>query len=328
MPRPAVSLILVKQAKEPAPVLPTGPSVLGAPPAQLPAQVRRLALLTIGLAVCFAQPLYQLSRFAFHSDLYSHILLIPFVSVYLAWLKKPFLSAPSEPNRKLAAVPFALGLTLFLGYEAAVHSGAPLERVDSLAWASFCFVLFFVSICVFCLGRETLRGLAFPLCFLVFIVPFPTFVVAGIETFLQYTSAVTAHALFVLTGMPVFRNGLSFQLPGMPLQVAPECSGIHSTLVLFITSLVAGELFLTAPWKRALLTIAVVPLGILRNAVRICTIGHLCVHVSPEMINSWIHRRGGPLFFLVSLVPLFLLLHYLRRSELKRKTSTIVTKDS
>jgi hypothetical protein len=46
------------------------------------------------------------------------------------------------------------------------------------------------------------------------------------------------------------------------------------------------------------------------------------------MINSWIHRRGGPLFFLVSLVPLFLLLHYLRRSELKRKTPTNVTKDS
>jgi exosortase C (VPDSG-CTERM-specific) len=318
----------VKQAKEPEPVLPTDPPVMGAPPPQLPAQVRRLALLAIGLAVCFAQPLYQLGRFASQSDLYSHILLVPFVSLYLAWLKKPFLPAPSEPNRKLAALPFALGLLLLFSYEAAVHSGAQLEQVDSLAWTSLSFVLFFVSICVFCLGRETLSSLAFPLCFLVFIVPFPAFLVGGIETFLQYTSAITAHALFVVTGMPVFRDGLSFQLPGMHLQVAPECSGIHSTLVLFITSLVAGELFLRAPWKRALLAVAVIPLGIIRNAVRICTIGFLCVHVSPEMINSPIHRRGGPLFFLVSLVPLFLLLHYLRRSELKRKTPTIVTKDS
>jgi exosortase C (VPDSG-CTERM-specific) len=313
----------LKPAKQPEAVLPVPDSVLGTAPSLLPVQVRRLALLTIGLVVCFAKPLFQLGRFAFHSDLYSHILLIPFVSVYLAWLKKPSLPTPSEPSRKLAALPFVAGLMLFLGFEAAVHSGVRLQQIDSLAWTSLCFFLFFISICIFCLGRETLRILAFPLSFLVFMVPFPGFLERSIETFLQYTSAVTGHGLFVVTGMPVFRNGLSFQLPGMHLQVAPECSGIHSTLVLFITSLVAGELFLRTPWKRTLLAIAVIPLGIVRNAVRICTIGYLCVHISPEMINSPIHRRGGPLFFLVSLVPLFLLLYFLRRSEFKRKAPTM-----
>jgi len=107
-------------------------------------------------------------------------------------------------------------------------------------------------------------------------------------------------------------------LPGFSLDVAPECSGIHSSLVLLITSLLAGHLFLRVPWKRAVLTLAVIPLAILRNAVRILTIGELCVHVSPTMINSYIHRRGGPIFFAFSLVPFFLLLYYLRRSELRK----------
>ena len=102
--------------------------------------------------------------------------------------------------------------------------------------------------------------------------------------------------------------GLAFQLPNVTIEVAPECSGIRSSLVLFITSLVAGHLLLERPWQRALLTLLVIPLGILRNAVRIVTIGWLCTHHGPEMIHSAIHHRGGPFFFAISLVPLLAML--------------------
>jgi hypothetical protein len=44
-------------------------------------------------------------------------------------------------------------------------------------------------------------------------------------------------------------------------------------------------------------------------------IGELCTHIGPQMINSPIHRHGGPLFFVLSLIPFFLLLIFLRRSE-------------
>src|SRR5207244_4861510 len=97
--------------------------------------------------------------------------------------------------------------------------------------------------------------------------------------------------------------------------IAPECSGIRSSWMLFITSLLAAHLFLKKPWRRSVLVAAVIPLGILRNGFRILVIGLLCVHVGPEMIHSALHRRGGPLFFALSLVPLFLLLWWLRRSE-------------
>ena len=119
--------------------------------------------------------------------------------------------------------------------------------------------------------------------------------------------------------MPVFRQGLEFQLPGFALLVAPECSGIHSSLVLFITSLLAGYLFLKTPTRRVLLTVAVIPLALLRNGFRVFVIGELCVNVSPDMINSPIHNRGGPIFFALSLIPFFLLLYWLRRSEAKRE---------
>jgi len=159
------------------------------------------------------------------------------------------------------------------------------------------------------------RALAFPLLFLVFMVPFPAFLRSGLETFLQHGSAEFAHLLFRLCGTTVYYQDLLFRLPGINLEVAPECSGIRSSLALFITSLIAGHFFLRTRWKCAVLTLAVIPLALVRNGFRIFTIGELCVHVSPDMINSYIHRQGGPVFFVLSLIPFFLLLRVLYRSE-------------
>ena len=115
--------------------------------------------------------------------------------------------------------------------------------------------------------------------------------------------------------MPFLRDGLEFRLPDITLQVAPECSGIHSTWVLFITSLVAGQMILRRPWSRVLLCLVVLPLALLRNGFRVFVIGELCVHLGPRMIDSPIHHRGGPLFFALSLVPFFLWLYFLRQRE-------------
>jgi exosortase/archaeosortase family protein len=106
-----------------------------------------------------------------------------------------------------------------------------------------------------------------------------------------------------------------FELPGIVIQVAQECSGIRSSWVLFIAGLLASHLILRTRWRRLVLVAFVIPLGILRNGFRIFVIGLLCVHIGPQMIDSMIHHRGGPIFFALSLVPLFLLLWWLRRQE-------------
>jgi len=153
-------------------------------------------------------------------------------------------------------------------------------------------------------------------------VPFPGVVTDGLEAFFQRTSADAASVLFSMTGMPVFREGLVFHLPGLVIEVAKECSGIHSSLVLFITSLLAGHFFLHAPWKRAVLALAIIPLGIIRNGFRIFTLATLTVHVDARIIHSPLHHHGGPIFFLLSLIPFFALLFLLRKSEHMRRTST------
>ena len=164
-----------------------------------------------------------------------------------------------------------------------------------------------------------MRAAAFPMAFLIFIVPLPDSAADFLENASKLASADVANVLFIATGTPVLRDGTVFLLPGIAIEVAKECSGIRSSLVLFITSLLASYLFLRSPWRRASLVAAVIPLGLLRNGVRILTISLLCVHVGPQMINSVIHRRGGPFFFAASLIPLFLLLWWLRRGEVAQR---------
>jgi len=282
---------------------------------QIPGQLRGLALATAGLLLCFSLPLYGLVRFSIQSELYSHIVLIPFISGYLVWLRRRSLPPCSGPDRRAAVLPLIIGAGLLAAYWAAAFSRTELAREDSLTLTTLSLLMFFGAACTLFLGKPTLRALAFPLGFLVFMVPVPMLLQTWMETFLQYGSAAVAFGLFKLSGTPVFYRGLSFQLPGFSMEVAPQCSGIHSSVALFIISLLAGYLFLRLRWKRATLALAVIPLALLRNGFRVFTIGQLCVHVGPEMINSNLHRHGGPLFFVLSLVPFFLLLFFLMKSD-------------
>jgi exosortase C (VPDSG-CTERM-specific) len=168
------------------------------------------------------------------------------------------------------------------------------------------------------LGAATISAIAFPLALLLFIVPYPASVNQSLETFFQYTSAAAAHGMLNLAGTACRREDLVLHLPAdFSVVVGPQCSGIHSSQVLLITSLMAGNLFLRSPWRRVFLALFVIPLAILRNGFRIFVISELCVHVNHNMIDSWIHHHGGPVFFVLSLIPFFFVLVWLRKSELK-----------
>jgi exosortase/archaeosortase family protein len=65
----------------------------------------------------------------------------------------------------------------------------------------------------------------------------------------------------------------------------------------------------------------VIPLALLRNGFRVFVLGELCTHIGPQMIDTPIHHQGGPLFFALSLIPFFLLLVWLRKSERSDKIS-------
>jgi exosortase C (VPDSG-CTERM-specific) len=277
-------------------------------------QLKKFALAATALTLAFGFPLCRLFWFAIADDLYSYIPLMPLVCVYLAWTRKSELPRDSAPARMAAALFFAAGAAVLAGYWALARSPEAATE-NSLALATLAWLLAMTGAGCWFLGGPAMCRLAFPFCLMIFMVPLPVFLREALEAALQRGSAEVADWMFVLAGMPVWRQGMEFRLPGMSLEVAPECSGIHSTWILFITSLIAGQMILRRPWKRAVLCLAVIPLALLRNGFRVFVIGELCVHISPKMIDSPVHHHGGPIFFALSLILFFLLLHYLRKGE-------------
>ena len=272
------------------------------------------AAFVVLLAAIFSPQLVSLARYALGTDIHSHILLVPFVSAYLIFVQR-------KQFTKLYTTSAAWGVVLLFAGLAALlaawkfGSGGYLNEGDSLSLVALSFVSFVIAGGFLFLGRKWMADAAFPFAFLLFMVPLPHGVVDWLETASKLASAEMAALLFSIAGTPVLRDGNVFQLPGIIIEVAQECSGIRSSWVLFITSLLASYLFLKTPWRRAVLVSLVIPLAILRNGLRILSIGVLCVQFGPQMINSVIHHRGGPLFFALSLIPLFLVLWWLRKGE-------------
>ena len=273
------------------------------------------ACIAIVLVAAFAQPLLMLMSYAAGSQLYSYILLVPFVSAYLLYLRRDQLPKNYGIDLPLTIVFLAAGLALrvFI-YWLHFVKRAPDDN-DYLALLTLSFLCCLAAGGFFFFGRDWMRAAAFPLVYLIFMVPMPDAMADALETASKYASAEVANFLFDLSGTPFLRAGLIFQLPNITIEVAQECSGIRSSFVLFMTSILAANLFLKTPWRRFALVVFVIPLAILRNGFRILVIGLLCVNIGPQMIHSLIHRRGGPLFFTLALVPFLLVLWLLRKGD-------------
>jgi exosortase len=266
-------------------------------------------------AVAFWAPLRSLVQLALASDEYSHILIVPFISIVLVWMERERLFQTLEPSRSSAAVLFCVGALLgAFGWRSPSLSaggawlGLAILGFLCLIWAGF---LFFY-------GASAFRAGLFPLLFLLLMVPLPGFLLDRLIVWLQVGSADVAEWVFQLSGTPVLRQGLIFALPKVTIEVAKECSGIRSTQALLITCLLAGHLFLRTNWRRTVLLAAAVPVLIIKNGVRIATLTLLAVHVDSSFLTGHLHHDGGFVFFMLGMLILLPLLWWLQKTEAAR----------
>jgi exosortase C (VPDSG-CTERM-specific) len=267
-----------------------------------------LALLTLA----YAPVLARLFSHALASELHSYIPLIPLIAGYLLYTRSPNgVTAYGSSTVGFAVTSAIAGLVLV----AANRLAGRLSINDYLALITASYLLFAVGGMFLLTGALWIRQRAFAIAFLAFLVPLPDAAVFWLERGSVLASADVSELFLRWADTPLVREGTIFAVPGFVFEVAQECSGIRSSWILFITSLVASHLFLQRSSHRVILVLFIIPLAIARNALRILTIALLCVHVGPHMIDSVIHRRGGPIFFVLSLMPLCAALLLLRRLE-------------
>jgi exosortase len=262
--------------------------------------------LSLILTLFFLPALTRLYHLSISSEMYSHLLLIPFVTGYLIFLKrKEAYGSPRTVNARDQVLSIAAAVLLL--------SGGFITSDLTLYTAAY--VLFFWAIFLFVYGSLTFEIVLFPLFFLIFLVPTPSEILGLIIRILLWGSDHVTAFLFSLIGIPFLHEDYVFRLPRLSIYIAPECSGIRSSTALFLTAMLADYLILSRWWSRSLLLAAVIPLAVFKNGLRIVTLSVLAIYVDEGFMSGNLHRRGGFVFFGITLLVMGLILILLRKSE-------------
>ncbi|MGB5157898.1 MAG: exosortase/archaeosortase family protein [Desulfobacterales bacterium] len=272
----------------------------------------------IAAALMCYMPLKELLSTTSNREYYSHILLIPLVSAYLLYTERKEIYSEKSYSFAPGGALVITGIVLYaIGQLKAINLNS--NDYSSISVCSALIML--IGAFIFSYGTRAFKQALFPLLFLVFMVPIPSFLMDKIIHFIQAGSTEFANLLLIASGVPFFRDGFYFHLSTMSVEVAKQCSGIRSCLALFITALLAGHLFLKSGWKKTILAACVFPIAMFKNGVRIVTLTLLGTYVDPRILQSDLHREGGIPFFVVALLMLVPILYFLRRMEKNKESS-------
>jgi len=221
---------------------------------------------------------------------YSHGVLIPFLSLYLIWLRR-------DELRGMRFTGSWWGLALIL-------AGATLWLVGDLAtiyWiVQYGFLLALYGVVLALTGGEVFRRLWMPLLILVFMVPLPAFFNNSLSLQMQLWSSWLGVAIIRMAGISVYLEGNVIDLGSMQLQVAEACDGLRYLFPLMTLAFVMAHLFRAPMWKRVLLFASSIPIAILMNSLRIGAIGITVEYWGIRMAEGLLHDFEGWVVFMLS----------------------------
>ena len=265
------------------------------------------------LLLPFYSPLGELTGFSIHHDIYSYIPLIPFVSGFFFYWKRKSIFNNSEFSFAVGSIIIGIGSLLFItGFLDIFH----LNENDYLSMMAFSMWLTWMGTFVLFYGFQTFKRAAFPLLFLLFMIPLPGIATQAFVHLLQKGSAEVVGIIFYALGLPVIREGYAFHFPRLSVEIWENCSGIRVGIALVITAVIAANLLLQKRWTITVAVLASVPIAILRNALRIVSLSIIGVYIDEGIFKSDLHDiQGGILFFSLALFLLWAVISLLKKFE-------------
>ncbi len=231
-----------------------------------------------------------------HDGNYSHgFVIVPF-AVYFAWERRHRLARAN-------ATPALGGLAVVLG-------GLGLLLVGRLGadlfLTRFSVLIVLVGAIAFIAGWVAVRILAFPLGFLLLMIPLPAIVFNQVTFPLQLLASRVGEAGLASLHIPVLREGNLIVLARTTLEVAEACSGIRSLVSLLTLGIIYGYFLDRRLWVRAVVAVSTVPVAILVNGLRVAGTGVAAHYLGAQTAQGFLHTFSGWLVFVVALGLLFL----------------------
>ena len=228
-------------------------------------------------------------------DVYSYGFLVPFISLLWIWHEK-------ERVRHLPIKPSIVGGTLLLmagGLMLILGGVSSAAIVQELA-----IVVIIPALVLMLLGTRFLLALAFPLFYLILMVPVLDGFVDKMHWPFQILAAATAEKMLQFFNIPIFRSGQYLEFPNITLEVANACSGVRyvvSTMLLCIPLAFITQKTWT---RRALLFIFALIISVAANPVRVTLVG-LWAYSGHGDIHGPSHILQGYVVYVVGMIILF-----------------------
>ena len=252
-----------------------------------------LGVLAAGFLLLLVPTVMDLARQVWTSDEQGHGPIIGAVSLWLMWRRRQdVIGAPYRPANTAGIVLFVVALLLYaLGRSQQIIQG---EVVGIILAATALLLLL--------RGVQGLRAVAFPLFFLVFMVPLPGVLVQAMTIPLKTAVSYVAEALMHHAGYPIGRTGVILTVGPYQLLVADACAGLNSMFTLEALGLLYMNLMgYTSKLRNVLLAILVVPIAFVANVVRVLILILVTYHFGDEAGQGFVHTFAGMVLFGVGL---------------------------
>lgn len=253
----------------------------------------RLAAVVVvaaGFALLYWQVFAKLVMDWYHDDNYSHGFLIVPIAAYFAWERRDRLKAAAQ-------TPSALGLVVVIGSIAVLLAGI---LGSELFLTRISIVGALVGAVLFMLGWQHLRILAFPIAFLLLMIPIPAIIFNQIAFPLQLLASKFGETAMSMADVPVLREGNVLILANTTLEVAEACSGIRSLVSLLTLAIVLGYFSDRRLWVRLFVALSSIPVAVVTNGFRVAGTGIAAHKFGAAAAEGFFHEFSGWLVFVAA----------------------------
>lgn len=219
------------------------------------------------------------------SSTYTHILVVPAIVAWLVGARSAQLILLTPRVWWPGLIAFGAAATLWLlgalaGFSLASQAGA---------------VAMLVATAITLLGPKASAGLAFPLAYLAFLVPFGDELIPA----LQIITAKLTIALVGVSGVPARIDGVFIETPAGLFEVAEACSGVKFLIAMVAFGVLVANVCFRSWWRRGAFLVLAVVLPVLANGVRAWGTIFLAQYVGAEQATGIDHLIYGWIFFAV-----------------------------
>lgn len=251
-------------------------------------------LVGLGLLSLFLPTFWDLFNGIWATDANGHGPIVLGISCWLIWRRREQVAAaPDSPARWLGWLLVSCGLVLYIvGRSQAVL----LFEVGASIWL-------LAGIALVLKGPAALKLLAFPLFFMMFMVPLPGVVVDMLTQPMKMAVSHVAESILAGVGYPISRTGVVLQIGQYQLLVADACAGLHTLFTLEALGLLYLNLVKHESAARNItLAILIVPISFTANVIRVMILTLITYHFGDEAGQGFLHGFAGMVLFMAALL--------------------------